>query len=270
MSDLRADISAACADLDAVTGTLASIGAKRTFSSDSYDFFDRLRAYSAQLAESRNLIDARDAALAAVNSFPSQVNPDNPATLLYNGIAVPFWQGRLLLMQSYMGTCWAIYDNLSKVAGILICTDKSARNPTKPVKLQEDLLRLENSVGAHIQDHLKGGYGWPIGVSYAVRNWVIHDGNSQDGIELFRYSTHETAPYQLSDEAWTKIVERCNNKYKVDDTHTRLILFPDVRNNLAAGIAACNAEVDEAIGFVLLAATGGVKLHAQILFRRDS
>lgn len=270
MSDLRANIAAACADLDAVTGSLAAVRAKGTLSPNSYDFFDRVRSYSRQLAEIRNLVDARDAALAAVSSFPTKVNPEDPATFLYNGIAVPFWQGRLLLMQSYMGTCWSIYDNLSKVAGILICTDKAAKNLARPVKLQEHLISLSDSLGAHLQDHLKDGYGWPIGLSYGIRNWVTHDGNSQDGVDLFRYSSHEPAPYELSDAAWDRIVDRCNKGYKVETTHTRLNPFPDVRNNLVTGITACNEEVDEATGFVLLAATGGVKLHAQILFRRDS
>ena len=270
MSDIRTDISAACADLDAVTEALAAIRAKGSLSADSYEFFDRLRTYSTQLAEIRNLVDARDVAFAALNAFPGQVNPDNPATFLYNNLAMPFWQGRLLLAQSYVGTSWTIYDCISKIAGVLICTDKSAKNPAKPVKLQEDLISLPNSLGAHIQDHLRDAYGWPVGISYAIRNWLVHDGNSQDGIDLFRYSTHEAAPFQLADDAWNKIVERCNNRYKVEETHTRLLFFPDVRANCATGLAACHSEVDEAICFVLLAATGGIKLQAQVLFRRDS
>jgi len=153
MNDIRAAISTACADLDAITETLAIVRAKGTLSAESYDFFDRLRSYSIQLAEILNLVDARDAALAALTSFPGQINPDDPATFFFNGVPVPFWQGRLLLLQSYMAACWAVYDCISKIAGILICTDRSAKNLAKPVKLQEDLLSLPNALGAHIQDH---------------------------------------------------------------------------------------------------------------------
>jgi hypothetical protein len=270
MSDIRQDISAACVDLDAVTDALAPMEAQGSLPARSYEFFKQVRNHSIQLGEIRNLIEARETALAALKSFPGQKNPDNPATFLYNGIPVPFWQGRLLLLQSYMGTCWAAYDTISKVAGVLICTDKSAKNLAKPIKLQEDLLSLPNAVGAHLQEHLKGAYGWPIGISYAIRNWVLHDGNSQDGIDLFRYSTPETGAFQLSEDGWSKIVERCTNRYKVDETLTRLDPFPSVRDDLVSGLSACHAEVDEAICFVLLAATGGIKLQAQILFRRDS
>jgi hypothetical protein len=269
MSDIRQDISAACTDLDAVTEALAAVEAKRSLSAQSYEFFKQVRNQSVQLGEIGNLIDARDTALAALNSFPAQKSPDNPALFVYNGISVPFWQGRLLLLQSYMGASWAIYDSITKIAGLLICTDGRAKNLAKPVKLQEDFLSLPNAVGARIQDHLKGAYGWPIGLSYSIRNWILHDGNSQDGIDLFRYSTPETGAYQLSEDGWSKIVERCNNRYKVDDSLTRLDPFPAIRDDLVAGLAHCHAEVDEGICFVLLAATGGIKLQARILLRRD-
>lgn len=269
MTDIREDISAGCADLDAVTEALAAIEATGSLSAASYEFFKQVRNQSIQLGEIRNLIAARDTALAALNSFPAQKSPDNPTLFVYNGISLPFWQGRLLLLQSYMGACWAVYDSIAKIAGLLICTDGRAKNLAKPVKLQEDFLSLPNAVGARIQDHLKGAYGWPIGLSYSIRNWVLHDGNSQDGIDLFRYSTPEAGPYQLSEDAWGKVVERCNNRYKVDESLTRLDPFPSIADDLVGGLAQCHGEVDEAITFVLLAATGGIKLQAQILFRRD-
>lgn len=159
MSDIRKDLSAACADLDAVTEALAAVEAKGSLATQSYEFFKQVRGHSIQLGEIRNLIEARETALVALKSFPTQKNPDNPATFLYNGISVPFWQGRLLLLQSYVGACWAAYDTIAKIAGILICTDKSAKNLAKPVKLQEDMLSLPNAVGARLQDHLKGAYG---------------------------------------------------------------------------------------------------------------
>ncbi len=270
MSDIRQDITAACADLDAVTEALAAVEAKGSLPTQSYEVFKQVRNHSIQLGEIHNLIEARDAALAALKSFPTQKNPDNPATYLYNGISMPFWQGRLLLLQSYMAASWTVYDRISKIGGLLICTDGRAKNLAKPVKLQEDFLSLPNAVGARIQDHLKGAYGWPIALSYAIRNWVLHDGNSQDGVDLFRYSTPETGPYQLSEDGWSKILERCNNRYKVDESLTRLDPFPSIPDDLVSGLSVCHSEVDEAICFVLLAATGGIKLQAQILFRRDS
>ena len=265
MSNIRADISAACADLDAVTEALAAVSSPGTLPTGSREFFDRLPSYSAQLTQVLNLIRARDAALEAVESFPKQIDPDNPLMFMYNGVSVPFWLGRLLVLQNYLATGWSIYDNLSKIAGVL------SAKIEKPAKLQEDFLSSSNVVGTHTRDHLRRGYGWPIGISYAIRNWVLHDGNSQDGVELFKYSTHDkTAPYQLSDDGWSKIIERCVNKYKLDDTLTRLNPFPAINDDLVGGLIACHTEVDEAIGFILLSTTGGIKLQAQMLFRRDS
>jgi hypothetical protein len=269
MSDLRSEISAACSDLEAVTTALSKIRHKGTLSQESYQFFELLPTFSAQTADIRGLLDARDSALSALASFPDQINPDDRSTFLLSGVAIPFRHGRLLLVQSYMASTWVVYDTLTKIGGTLFCTDERAKNTAKPVKLQEDFIGGRNTVGARVQDHLKGAYGWPIGVSYAIRNWVLHDGHAHEGIELFRYNSHDVAPFEISGAAWDKIVERCTQKYKVEETHTRLQPFPDVRANIVDGLRSCHQEIDEAVSFALRTATGGIRLQAQLLFERD-
>lgn len=269
MSDLKNEINTACTDLEAVTTTLSKIRHKGTLSERSYEFFELLPNLSVQIADMRGLVDARDSALSVLAAFPSQANPDDRSTFLLNGIAVPFRQGRLLLLQGYMASTWVVYDTLSKIGGILLCTDERAKDRAKPVKLQEDFLGGRNTVGARVQDHLKGAYGWPIGLSYAIRNWVLHDGHTHEGIELFRYNAQDVAPFEVSEAGWQKIVERCNEKYKVDETNSRLQPFPSVRDDIVVGLRACHSEVDEAISFALRIATGGIRLQAQVLFERD-
>jgi hypothetical protein len=269
MSDLKSEISRACTDLEAVTTALSKIRHKGTLAEKSYEFFELLPSLSAQIAEMRGVVDARDSALSALVAFPSQINPDDPATFLLSGVALPFRQGRLLLVQSYLASSLVVYDTLSKIGGVLLCTDERAKNMGKPVKLQEDFLGGRNTIGARVQDHLKGAYGWPIGLSYAIRNWVLHDGHAHNGVELFRYNSHDVAPFEVSAAGWDKIVERCNQKYKVDETHCRLQPFPDVRDDLVEGLKTCHREVDEAICFALRTATAGIRLQALILFERD-
>ena len=116
-----------------------------------------------------------------------------------------------------------------------------------------------------MQDHLKGAYGWPIGLSYAIRNWVLHDGHAHNGVELFRYNSHDVAPFEVSVAGWDKIVERCNQRYKVYETHCRLQLFPNVRDDLAERLKACHREVDEAISFALRTATAGIRRQRDIV-----
>ena len=62
MSDLKSQISKACTDLEAVTTALSKIRHKGTLAEKSYEFFELLPSLSAQMAEMRGVVDARDSA----------------------------------------------------------------------------------------------------------------------------------------------------------------------------------------------------------------
>jgi hypothetical protein len=215
------------------------------------------------------LIDAREVALAAVEVLVTMRVKDTPDKVLFGGLAVTFKVARYLGLQVYASTGWALYDSLAKVAGILCCVDERSKNEAKPVKLPEDFLKEKKWVGARVRDHLKGGYGWPIGVSYAIRNWLVHDGHSQNGFPLFKYESPDLGPFEIANEAWKKIEEKCTS-YGVSSVDTRLRPFPDVKGDVLNGLKSCNAEVDEAMSFLILWSVNGVKRQAELLFARDN
>jgi hypothetical protein len=156
------------------------------------------------------------------------------------------------------------------VAGFLSCTDKKAKDLSKPAKLPDDLLRGEDAVGARVRDHIKGAYAWPIALSYAVRNWFVHDGYANSSVELFKFDAPDPGPFELRDDAWQSILAKCTGSYAAQDTQTRLPTPPDIRSDLLEGLETCHAEVDEVMSFVLLWATGSTKLQVNFLFGRDS
>jgi hypothetical protein len=262
-------IQQACKDLDWIHEAVAKVRSSGTLSEESYKFFEMSFGLSTQLAHAKDLLLVRDIAFAAVKALPASVSRSSPNRFLLNGAEVTFKQGRYLLFQNYLATTWALYDAISKVAGILCCIDERSKNITKPVKLPEDFLRGQKFVGGRVHDHLKGAYGWPIGISYAIRNWLIHDGHSQNGIELFKFDASSPSPFEISDGAWSIIMEKCTAEYKADSSQTRLRPFPEIHLDLLEGMAKCHQEADEAIEFVLLWAAGAVKLQATILFPRD-
>src|SRR6266508_3559046 len=159
---------------------------------------------AAQLEDAKGLLPVREVALAVAKAYPAQVSSPHSDKFMYNGVEVTFKQGRYLVLQSYLATTWALYDALAKVAGVLCCVDERSKNTAKPVRLAEDLLRGQKFVGARVHDHLKGAYARPIAISYAVRNWLVHDGHSQNGIELFKFEGPSSAPFEVSDAAWNK------------------------------------------------------------------
>jgi hypothetical protein len=262
-------IQVACVDLTWIYETLARIRTSGTLSDESYRFFELSAELTVQLQHARDMLSVRDVALAAAQTFPTRVG-SAPDRFLFSGVEVTFKQGRFLLFQNYLATTWALYDSLAKVSGILCCVDERAKKSSKPIKLPEDFLRGQKCVGARVHDHLKGSYGWPVGISYAVRNWLVHDGHSQNGVELFKFDSPNSAPFEISDGALDKILSKCTEEYKSDRLQTRLRPFPELHRDLLVGIEKCNDEVDEAMEFVLLWAAGAVRLQARILFARDS
>ena len=262
--NLEDSITRAGDDLRFIIAVSARISRPGTLLHKSYNFFDLSLDLSRQLEQAAELIAVRDVALNAARAFPRQASPINPGKFMYNEVEVGFKQGRYLVLQSYLATTWALYDSISKIAGVLCCLDDRAKNPTIPMKLAEDFLRGKNCVGSRVQDHLKGGYGRPIAISYAIRNWVVHDGHSHRGQDLFESDGPTGTPYRASTRAWEMIEEKVAAEY-----NTRLRPFPDIGGNLLEGLVACHKEVDEAVGFLLAWSAGGAKLQADILLPRD-
>ncbi len=264
--NLKTAIEQACSDLVWINEAVARIGSAGTLSRASNDFFQMSPHLATQLEHAEGLLLVRDAALAALLAFPKQCSTASPGLFLYNGLDVTFKLGRYLLFQNYAVTTWALYDSLAKVAGLLCCNDEFSKNPQKPVKLYEDFLQGKNCVGARVRDHLKGAYGWPIAVSYKIRNWLAHDGHCHEGVELFKYdSLAISREFEMLDRAWDIVVETC----RAEPDQTRLLPFPEVKTNLARSLEICHNEVDEAVAFLLTWSTGIAKLQAAILFPRD-
>jgi hypothetical protein len=272
MSKLKLDqvIDAGCKDLRWIAEAVAHTKGSGTLCEKSYTFFESGASLAIQLEDAKGLIPLRDVALSAASQFPCRISPSRPDRFIYNDVEVAFKQGRFLVFQSYQATTWALYDAIAKVAGNLCCVDKRVNNAIKPINLPTDLLQSHEFVGARVSVHLKGAYGFPIGLSYAIRNWLMHDGHAQEGVELFEFEGLTTAPYQISPEAWSRIQKKVTEDYKVDASQTRLRPFPSIRSDLLLGLVGCHEEADEAMGFVLAWSIAAVRSQAEILLARDA
>lgn len=242
-----------------------------SLSTKSNDFFDSAPEFVQQLEAAKLLLPVRDLALSALKSFPTSESTTTPGQFKYNNLHVSFTQGRYLLLQSYLATTWAFYDALSRTCGSLCCTEDRLKNAVKPVKLPEDFLQAKPStVGARMHEHLKGAYGWPAAISYCLRNWVVHDGLAHDGTELFKHDALTPgAEFEISDDAWSLIEQKCQDQYKANSAQTRLIAFPNIRLDVVEGLGACHQEVDECMSFLVLWSAHCLKLQVEFLCARD-
>jgi hypothetical protein len=272
MSTLDTALKQASEDLRWVGDAIARVGPAGTLSKESNEFFQMGHQLAVQLEHAKALLPVREIAINSLLTFPSQDSKKSPGLFHFNGTDVTFKVGRYLLFQNYSVTSWALYDTISKVSGILCGNDELSKNLARPAKLYKVFLQGKNNVGARVRDHLKGAYGWPIAVSYKIRNWLAHDGHYNDGqyqqgSDLFKYDSPGNAgEFEMSDVAWDIVFKNC----KGDPSQTRLTPFPDVKANLATGLQACHAEADEAVAFLLSWSAGIARLQATILFRRDA
>jgi hypothetical protein len=260
-----------CNDLSEVGDASRASRTEGTLSDSSYDFYEECIGFEREVQDAKELIAVRDHALGVINTLTNFTDRTNPENIIFHGLSIPFWHARLLAIQSYCSTAWAVYDSLSKIAGKLICVDSKAKQRKKPFKLQEDFLdTAEGYLSSRMHTHLKESYGWPIGFSYAIRNWLLHDANSKDGVNLFESRNITITPYRISDEAWVKLEKQCRKDYHVQETQTR---YPDPwpwhREELNELLKILHAEVDEAIGILICWAAESVKSQAKLLVSRD-
>jgi len=247
-----------------------------TLNKSSYEFYEECGKWAKEVQDAKELIDVRQSALTMVKNLPNSLDSRNPQNVLFQGQSIPFYHARLLALQSYIATAWAIYDSVSKVAGRLVCVDSVAKNEGKSPKLPEDFLgdkdnKDKDKVGARMHKHLKDSYGWPIGFSYAIRNWLLHNGNASDGVELFSNRQVSPKPYEIADDAWIKLDTKCRDQYKTNDTQTRRNeSWPWHQDELEKLLEILQEEVDDAVGILILWAAESIKSQATLLLIRDT
>ena len=239
---------------------------------ECFDFFRNFESHLSNLSAALQLLEVRSASFDIVQQIGNGTlrDPENPENLKYLNLSIPFWQARFLSIQSHIGTTWAMYEQISKVAGNLVCAENVVKNTIQPHKITDYLNKGEKIAGSNFPSFLKKSYGWPIGVSYAIRNWMIHDGETSYGIKFFSDEIGSKAPFELTSEAISQIERKCHSDYKVDpDQSRRPEFWPHEATNLIGLIKICHEEIDEAASIYISWATSSVKELSKLIFRRD-
>jgi rhodanese-related sulfurtransferase len=275
MPTLRERLGAASTDLDAVAGALSL--ATSTVPSTTRTFFQLFAGWALELREAAKLLDVRDSALRQISLLSDSARhcPRESANSLWNGESIPYWHARLMAFQSYMACSWAAYDTLAKVSGRLCLNESQAKNLSAPMNLAHLLQKPKEptkaeGIGFWYASQLKQTYGWPISFSYASRNWIMHEGQFQNGNLFFEGSDRLATLHRLTEGALKEIKDRCVS-YEVSDTDTLSgALSADPRPDFLAYLLMCNQEVDECAGILASWACAAAKHQAQLLLVRHS
>ena len=244
----------------------------------------------------RELVAARAAALLFLDGLETRVDGDDIVPVFATGggaapLKLKFSHVRLLGVEAYLSLAWSLADRITGMVGRVFCTlQGGALYEQSPVKLishfvQEERAKDANLAGeakkdyeaknrkrstaAVVSDSIRLTFGYPIGVSYAIRNHFVHDGAQQQEVEFFE-SRASTSGFQISDVGWRHIENKAFT-YGVLREHIRAgAAWPTTpRNDLREVLVACEREMDDALGILLGSACRALAFHVGFMLGAD-
>lgn len=217
-----------------------------------------------EMAHWKRLLKMRKASLDVLGDLENQVNADDFVAV--GGVHVTFSQARFMMMQSYLTAHWSLADSIVPVAGRIL----SPAGKKNSLKLADVLgLNKNKAFSVVVHEPFLSSFGWPIGLSYALRNHFVHDGASVRGRNFFIGET-STSAFEVSLDGWKRI-ERKAADYGVDDKcHRRGAgWLANPTSDLRLVLRDCETEVDDALGTLLGGACAALKAQLAFVLGED-
>jgi len=173
---------------------------------------------------------------------------------------------RMNYAQSYIGLSWALSDQITAFSGKILCQASLGNHEKIDAKLVATFITGDENKGeilTPIQKTIRPGFGWPICISYELRNCFLHDGGAVDGTSIFSGTAVETG-FGLNPDAWEKV----KTKAKISEPPAGE-LPPDwpgsPPSDLRLIFSACERSMDEAFGVLLGTGCHLLKVHTALI-----
>jgi hypothetical protein len=223
--------------------------------------FSELAAFQSDVDAWHGLLAARAAARLLLTDLESQV--DGSGTVPLGTARARYEHVRLIGVQAYLATKWALADRLVAMVGRILCTPNAGLNAAQPAQLVAAFINAERkkSTAASLYESIRQTFGWPIAISYALRNHFIHDGGQLSGINFFDGAA-PTSAFAISLEGWKRVEERALT-YGVSSGHHRAgAAWPSTpRDDLRPILDICERETDDALGILVGSACHSLAIH---------
>ncbi len=173
----------------------------------------------------------------------------------FDGEPTDFAISRHLATTGYVCSAWSLYDRLANVCGRLSAWKDVPNDPWQDPKLWGNLMSEGNkSVGGFmIQQPLAAAYGWPTGVAYKIRNWLVHDGGDA-GRPGFFEGTQVSDRFILHNNAVSYLQECCTYKCesgKIDRCCLSATDEPWLTRDLLQILEKYHAEIDTMLTYLV-------------------
>jgi hypothetical protein len=225
------------------------------------DEIKRVTAFAADIDHWIRLLATRKAAREMLAGLETHADPQDTVPL---GVGrAGFQHVRFIGVQAYLATKWAIADRIALMVGHVLCIRSQLNDPKKPPQLLSHFVGddTKSKTAAMAFYSLKHTFGWPIGISYSLRNHFFHDGGELDGTDFFDGPT-ATSGFAISAAGWARVEERAKT-YGVDAGHHRVgpgwPITP--RDDLRVVLDVCERETDDALGVLVGSACKALASH---------
>jgi hypothetical protein len=213
------------------------------------------------------MIVARQAARSLLDNLEHSADENDDVP--YGITKAKFQTVRLLGVQAYLAAQWALADRVVGMSGQVLCIRSTLQDPKSPPQLVSHFVAgkgPESKAAAIVFESLRQSFGWPIAISYSLRNHFLHDGAGGD---FFEGPTAASA-FKISAEGWKRITDRVSDS-NVETTHSRFggAWTPSAGDDLRKILDACAPEIDEALGILIGSACQMAMVHVAFMLGED-
>lgn len=210
------------------------------------------------------LLETRRTARAMLERLEARADADDMVPLGVGDMRSGFQHVRFIGVQAYLSTKWAVADRIAAMAGHVLCIRNQLQNSKKPPQLLTHFIKEDDAMkhtAAMPAYSLRATFGWPIGLSYSLRNHFFHDGGALDGTDFFE-GPSATSGFKISKDGWDRVEQRARS-YGVDSTHHRVgANWPSApRDDLRQLLDVCERETDDALGVLIGSACRALVSH---------
>ncbi len=269
--DERLEAAKHSLDASAVVAGLVNVG----------DQMSRSLATGPSVAYWRELLTARNAARDLLVGLEKRIEQDDFVVVQFgipprsaSPMRIKYSHARLIGVEAYLSLTWSLADRVSGFVGRVLCSaDGGAFSDQGAAKLVSHFVNpndsLSKSTAGLLFDSIRRAFGWPIAVSYALRNHFIHDGGQQHEVDFFAGNT-AIDEFKITAKGWKNIRNRAVTYNVLPDNIRKNANFPTTpEEDLRVLLNACEREMDEALGILLGSACAALSTHLSFLTGTD-
>ena len=212
--------------------------------------FRALVDYRTDIDHWLGMLEARAAACRLLDALETQADADDCVPL--GAARVQYQHVRFIGVQAYVTTNWALADRIAVMVGRILCTPEAGLNGVNPAQLISHFVtrdKIRRTTAAARFESVRQAFGWPIGLSYAIRNHFVHDGAQIGGSDFFEGPSAASA-FRISPDGWDRVEQKVEAESRVDRScHRAGASWPSTpQDDLRIVLAVCEREMDDALG----------------------